>query len=71
MKKFIFLFLALVAFSLSGCGTIGGALSGAGSDLTSAGNWVKEIGQRVDSKVHLGMHLTQPTTIRRVSEMIL
>jgi predicted small secreted protein len=45
MKKFAFLFLALVALSLSGCGTIGGALSGAGSDLTSAGNWVKEIGQ--------------------------
>jgi predicted small secreted protein len=45
MKKVAFLFLALAAFSLSGCGTIGGALSGAGSDLTSAGNWVKEIGQ--------------------------
>jgi predicted small secreted protein len=45
MKKLAFLFLALAAFSLSGCGTIGGALSGAGTDLTSAGNWVKEIGQ--------------------------
>jgi predicted small secreted protein len=45
MKKFTLLFLALVGILLSGCGTVGGALSGAGTDLTSAGNWVKEIGQ--------------------------
>jgi predicted small secreted protein len=45
MIKITLLFLALVGLSLSGCGTVGGALSGAGSDLTSAGNWVKEIGQ--------------------------
>ncbi len=45
MIKITLLFLALVGLSLSGCGTVGGALAGAGSDLTSAGNWVKEIGQ--------------------------
>jgi predicted small secreted protein len=45
MKLISFLFLVLVALSVSGCGTIGGTLSGAGTDLTSAGNWVKEIGQ--------------------------
>ena len=29
------------AFALSGCGTVGGAVSGAGSDLQKAGNWIK------------------------------
>ena len=45
MIKITLLFLALVGLSLSGCGTVGGVLSGAGSDLTSAGNWVKDLGQ--------------------------
>ena len=35
--------------------------------LVCSGNWAGPVA----SKVHLGMHLTQPTTIRRVSEMIL
>ena len=33
--------LVLVASFLVGCGTIGGAVSGAGSDLTRAGEWIK------------------------------
>lgn len=45
IKKLAILLLALGSLALTGCGTVGGALSGAGTDLTSAGNWVKEIGQ--------------------------
>ena len=26
---------------LAGCGTVGGAVSGAGSDLTKAGEWIR------------------------------
>lgn len=26
---------------LTGCGTVGGAVSGAGSDLTRAGEWIR------------------------------
>lgn len=32
--------LLLVA-CITGCGTIGGAVSGAGSDLSKAGEWIK------------------------------
>lgn len=28
-------------FALTGCGTLGGAVSGAGTDLQRAGNWIK------------------------------
>lgn len=36
------LFLAVaVSLSLTACGTLGGAVSGAGEDLTRAGNWIK------------------------------
>jgi predicted small secreted protein len=36
------LFVTLLASSfLVGCGTLGGAVSGAGEDLTRAGNWIK------------------------------
>lgn len=38
MKKA--LIVALVAV-LTGCGTVGGAVSGAGSDLTKAGEWIR------------------------------
>jgi predicted small secreted protein len=31
----------LMACGLTGCGTIGGAVSGAGSDLSKAGEWIK------------------------------
>jgi predicted small secreted protein len=36
--------IATVLFSmfvLSGCGTIGGAVGGAGTDLQKAGDWIK------------------------------
>ena len=33
--------VALVASLLSACGTIGGAVSGAGQDLSKAGDWIK------------------------------
>lgn len=38
MKTFItFLF----AVALTGCGTVGGAVGGAGTDLQKAGEWIK------------------------------
>jgi predicted small secreted protein len=40
MKK-TFVIVALIASSLSACGTIGGAVSGAGQDLGKAGDWIK------------------------------
>jgi predicted small secreted protein len=33
--------VVLVASTLVGCGTIGGAVSGAGQDLSRAGEWIK------------------------------
>lgn len=38
MKVFVTLVLATV---LSACGTVGGAVSGAGTDLTKAGEWIR------------------------------
>ena len=38
MKTFIML---LFAVSITGCGTVGGAVSGAGNDLQRAGDWIK------------------------------
>lgn len=38
MKK---LFLILMVAVLTGCGTIGGTVSGAGDDLKKAGEWIK------------------------------
>lgn len=35
------IFAVLVSAMLVGCGTIGGAVSGAGSDLNKAGEWIK------------------------------
>jgi predicted small secreted protein len=37
MRTLIF----LVAIALTGCGTVGGAVSGAGTDLQKAGEWIK------------------------------
>jgi predicted small secreted protein len=31
----------VVAAALTGCGTMGGAVSGAGEDLKKAGDWIK------------------------------
>jgi predicted small secreted protein len=33
--------LAVVCYVLTGCGTLGGAVSGAGEDLKKAGNWIQ------------------------------
>jgi len=33
----------LLSVSLVGCGTLGGAMSGAGEDMKRAGDWVKKI----------------------------
>ena len=41
MKKVI---LILVVMTLTACGTIGGAVSGAGEDLNKAGNYLKKVG---------------------------
>jgi predicted small secreted protein len=39
MKHLVF--VVLLASTLVGCGTIGGAVSGAGQDLSKAGEWIK------------------------------
>jgi predicted small secreted protein len=31
----------VLVFTLVGCGTVGGAVSGAGQDLSKAGEWIK------------------------------
>jgi predicted small secreted protein len=36
-----YLAMILISVSLVGCGTIGGAVSGAGEDLSKAGNWIR------------------------------
>jgi predicted small secreted protein len=33
--------VAMVAALLTACGTVGGAISGAGQDLSKAGEWIK------------------------------
>lgn len=33
--------IAMVALALTACGTIGGAVSGAGQDLSRAGEWIQ------------------------------
>lgn len=38
MKKALIVTLVAV---LTGCGTVGGAVSGAGTDLTRAGEWIR------------------------------
>jgi predicted small secreted protein len=36
--------LSLVVMTLTACGTIGGAVSGAGEDLNKAGNYIRKVG---------------------------
>ncbi len=38
MKKLV---IVAVAVILTGCGTVGGAVGGAGEDLRKAGDWIK------------------------------
>ncbi|MEK0434637.1 MAG: hypothetical protein RL369_686 [Pseudomonadota bacterium] len=40
MNKFISIFALFLA--CAGCGTVGGAISGAGSDIQKAGEWLKK-----------------------------
>lgn len=40
-----YLFVMICAMSLVGCGTVGGAMQGAGEDLGRAGNYVKNVGK--------------------------
>lgn len=35
------LLVMLLVLALTGCGTVGGAISGAGTDLSRAGDWIK------------------------------
>jgi len=39
------LFIMGVLVALSGCGTVGGAMQGAGQDLNQAGQYVKNVGK--------------------------
>ena len=39
-----FVICILMVSLLSACGTIGGAISGAGEDLNKAGNYIKKVG---------------------------
>ncbi|CAB4133485.1 hypothetical protein UFOVP257_216 [uncultured Caudovirales phage] len=42
MKDVLMVILAVaVVFLMTACGTVGGAVSGAGSDLQKAGDWIK------------------------------
>lgn len=34
----------IIAFMLQACGTMGGAISGAGDDLKTVGGWIKKKG---------------------------
>ena len=36
-----FVLVIMVAVLLSACGTLGGAIRGAGQDLSKAGDWIK------------------------------
>jgi hypothetical protein len=37
------LVILLFAVAIAGCGTVGGAVSGAGTDLQKAGEWMKKL----------------------------
>jgi len=41
MTKLQYLILSMVLITVSGCGTMGGAVSGAGQDLSRAGEWIR------------------------------
>jgi len=36
-----YILMILINFTLIGCGTIGGAVQGAGDDLSKAGGWIR------------------------------
>ena len=39
------LFIMGVLVALTGCGTVGGAMQGAGQDLNQAGQYIKNVGK--------------------------
>ena len=39
-----YLFIMVVLAVLTGCGTVGGAMEGAGQDLNKAGQYIKKVG---------------------------
>lgn len=41
MKTVVKLMFVLTTLSITACGTIGGAVSGAGQDMSKAGEWIK------------------------------
>ena len=41
MNKLQYLLLSLLLITVSGCGTVGGTVSGAGQDLSRAGEWIR------------------------------
>jgi predicted small secreted protein len=41
MNKIQYLIASLVLIVVTGCGTMGGAVSGAGQDLSRAGDWIR------------------------------
>ena len=41
MNKLHYLLLSLLLITVAGCGTMGGAVSGAGQDLSRAGEWIR------------------------------
>jgi predicted small secreted protein len=41
MKYLKSMVLVLLVTNIVGCGTVGGAVSGAGTDLQKAGDWIK------------------------------
>lgn len=45
MKYIVLALLATLTLALSGCGTIGGTLSGMGSDMKIAGEWCSDLGK--------------------------
>jgi len=41
MTKLQYVIVSLVLITVTGCGTVGGAVSGAGQDLSKAGEWIR------------------------------
>ena len=41
MTKLQYLIVSMALITVSGCGTMGGAVSGAGQDLSRAGEWIR------------------------------
>jgi len=40
-----FVFIMICVSVLTACGTVGGAMQGAGEDLNAAGTWVRSVGK--------------------------